>query len=82
MKKPTETFIYNGHEITQEHIRAKNKVVDFALRLWNKKQQIAESEKELQQMLIVAEKIYGAWFADRCKEIIASITDVMEKECW
>lgn len=94
MNKSTKTFIYNGHEITQEHIRAKNKIIDFALLLDDKKQkakkirnknllknkvifaEIAQSEKELQEMLCAVEKSYGKWFADRCKEIIKNLTTV------
>jgi hypothetical protein len=77
-----KNFIYQDHEVTQEHIRAKNKIVDFALKLWDKKHEIAESEKELQQMFINAEKLYGKWFTDRCKEIITAITDVMDGKSW
>ena len=78
-----------GIKLTQEQIRCKNKIIDFAIAYlfakdkFNKgedcgitAEELKQMETELQKVIADTDKLYGKWFTDRCMEIARSLTEV------
>ena len=78
-----------GIKLTQEQVRCKNKIIDFAIAYLFAKdklkkgedcgitaEELKQMETELQKVIADAKKLYGKWFTDRCMEIAASLTEI------
>ena len=78
-----------GIKLTQEQVRCKNQIIDFAIAYLFAKdklkkgedcgitaEELVQMESELQKLIADAGKLYGKWFTDRCMEIARSLTDI------
>ena len=78
-----------GIKLTQEQVRCKNQIIDFAIAYLFAKdklkkgedcgvtaEELKQMEAELQKLMNNAETLYGKWFADRCMQIAKNLTDI------